>query len=223
MVEQLTFDLPVRSAQGRDDFFVSPANALAVAMLDVWPNWPNGKLVLTGSKGAGKSHLAQVWATQVDAQIVSATALTWDMVAQLAQCPAVVEDADEALSDEAEQALFHLHNLLESKGLLVTGQTAATRWPIRLPDLASRLQAMTTVALEPPDDALLTALLVKLFDDRQLMVPPAVIRYAVPRMERSFVAAQHLVATLDAQALRMRSAVTLGMARAILDTGGEDA
>jgi hypothetical protein len=62
MAEQLVFDLPVRPAMGRDDFFVTGSNAAALAQVDGWRDWPFGKLVLVGPEGAGKTHLAHVWA-----------------------------------------------------------------------------------------------------------------------------------------------------------------
>ncbi len=71
MAEQLTFDLPLRPAMGRDDFYISDANAGAVAQIDGWRDWPTGKLVLCGATGSGKTHLAHVWAAQSSAQIVA--------------------------------------------------------------------------------------------------------------------------------------------------------
>ena len=58
---QLAFDLPHRPASGRDDFLVTPSNAKAVALIDLWPNWPSNTLILLGPAGSGKSHLAAVW------------------------------------------------------------------------------------------------------------------------------------------------------------------
>ena len=72
MSQQLTFDMPSQPALGRGDFFVSPANAAAVEAIQSWHDWPQGKLILVGPKGAGKTHLAHVWAAMCDAQIVTA-------------------------------------------------------------------------------------------------------------------------------------------------------
>ena len=87
MAEQLNFDLPVRAALGRDDFFVSPANAMAMGLVDLWPNWSAGKLVLSGPKGAGKTHLVHVWAAMSGAHIVSATSLHKDSVPDFGKNP----------------------------------------------------------------------------------------------------------------------------------------
>ena len=227
MPRQLALDLPVRPALGRDDFFVSASNALALATLDGWPNWPSGKLILTGAAGAGKSHLAQVWARDTGAQIIAAADLAQADVPSLARGCVGVEDADGLgdLPPEAETALFHLHNLTLAEGgrLLITAAAPPAAWGLRLPDLASRMMATPLAALDAPDDALLSAMLFKLFGDRGLVVPPRVIEYLIPRMERSHAAAARLVADLDSAALERGGGITLPLASATLDKRDQDA
>lgn len=225
MPEQLTFDLPARAALGRDDFFVTPANALAMAMLDAWPDWPEGRLLITGPGGAGKSHLAAVWAARAEARILAAETLRPEDIPDLVQGPIVIEDLERLPLGAAEHALFHLLNLARAEGqsVLMSAACGARQLPIALPDLASRVQAVTSVAVDPPDEALLGAVLVKLFDDRQLQVSANLIPYLQARMERSFAAAQDIVARLDAEALRSRAPISRAMARRLLDMGGDGA
>lgn len=197
---------------------VSPSNAGALAALD--GPWPQGKLVLTGPAGSGKSHLAQVWAGEQGAVALDGALLAAAALGQINPMAVLVDDADRVAGDPAgEQALFHLHNLVMAAGghLLLTGPTPPSRWPIVLPDLASRLAATATAALNPPDDPLLAALLVKLFADRQLRVAPDLIAYLVTRMDRSFAAAGALVAALDAGALAEQRAVNRALAADLLD------
>lgn len=223
MTEQLAFDLPVRSATGREDFFVSPSNAVAVAQIEAWRDWPQRKLVLVGPEGAGKTHLAHVWADASGAKIVAAADLPGAGIEALAGQGAVaVEDADRIAGERAaEEALFHLHNLMLAEGgaLLLTARSAPRQWPLALPDLRSRLEATASATLEAPDDALLAALLVKLFADRQIAVPPRLIPYLVGRMDRSFAAAQALVAALDRRALETGRKIGVGLAAELLDKG----
>lgn len=218
MPEQLTFDLPTVAALGREDFFVSPANATAVAMLEGWQSWPAGKMVLVGPPASGKTHLAHVWAQMTGAAIIGADALATADIAALAEGPAlVVEDLGRPGLDE--DALFHLHNLCAAEGsaLLMTAAAPPALWPLRLADLASRMQAATVTTLEPPDDALLQAVLLKLFSDRQITVPPNLLPYLTGRMDRSFAAARALVAKIDAAALSQKRAVTRKLAAEVLD------
>jgi chromosomal replication initiation ATPase DnaA len=225
MAEQLTFRLPSRPALGRSDFFVSPSNADAVAMVSEAARWPEGKLALTGPEGAGKTHLAHVWAAETGAVILDATDLAAaDLPALAASARVAVEGMEARTGDPAaERALLHLHNLLRGAGqLLLTGRTAPARWPIALPDLRSRMGATAVAELAPPDDALLSAVLVKLFSDRQIAVAPALVAYLVPRIDRSFAAARDIVDRLDRAALAEARPVGRALAARLLDKGGPD-
>lgn len=218
MSKQLAFDLPIREARGRADFFVAPSNALALAALDGWRDWPLGKLVLTGPEGSGKTHLAQVWAADVGATVITAQELDTTDLPALAQGPLAVEDAQTiAATPGLETALFHLHNLMAEARhpLLITADTPPRDWGLRLPDLASRMQAAQIARLETPDEALLGAVLMKQFQDRQLAIPPATITALVREMERSLSLVRALVAAIDARALSEAAPITRSMA---LDT-----
>lgn len=218
MIRQLAFDLPARAAYSRDDFFASPANALALAAIDGWRDWPQGRMLLIGPSGTGKTHLAHVWAQTTNATLIAATDLPDANLPGLAASPAVVvEDAD-TLPRSGETALFHLHNMLHGLApLLLTAGTPPRDWGLTLPDLASRMQAVASTRLAPPDDALLSAVLVKLFADRQITVPPNLIAYLALRMDRSIHAARQLVAALDARALALGRPITRALAAEVLD------
>ncbi len=223
MAEQLSFDLPAKTVLGRDDFFVSPANAMAVAMIDTPETWPDGKLALTGPAGAGKTHLTHVWADRCGAVIQSAAGLRAQDIPSLAQGPVAVEDIPDIASDpEAQQALFHLHNLLlaEDHQLLMTGRATPNLWNLSLPDLQSRVQAAAHIALEAPDDGLLAAVLAKLFADRQITPRPDVIPYLLQRMDRSFQTASQIVESLDRAAMAQGRTVSRRLAAQILDSAG---
>lgn len=220
MTQQLSFDLPIRAALGREDFFVAPANAMAVALIENWQHWPGRKLLLEGPLGAGKTHLAHVWAKAAGAQIVAATALRQADIPALSRSCIAVEDVPAIAGDaQAEDALFHLHNLVLAEGhaLLLTADRPASRWGLHLPDLASRMQGTQATRLEAPDDRLLAALLAKLFADRQLIPTPDTIPYLVARMDRSFDNARQLVAQLDQAALSQGRAVNRKLAGEVLE------
>lgn len=217
---QLVLDLPVRPALGREDFFVSPANALVVAMVDRWPDWPVRRLAVVGPPGAGKTHLAHVWSARSGAKILPAAALAGLALGEVAPDAALaVEDADGAggRGAAAEEALFHLCNRLAAQGsLLLCGREPPSRWPVALPDLASRLRATAVARLEPPDDALLAAVLVKLFADRQLAVGPDLVQYLLPRIDRGFAAAEAVVVALDRAGLARHRPITARLAAEVL-------
>lgn len=220
MPRQLSFDLPSRAAARREDFYVSSANATAVALIEGWQDWPARKLVLCGPPGAGKTHLAHVWSDLSGARIVAASALSQADIPDLCTGPVAIEDADQIAGDTAaEKALFHLHNLILAEGqhLLITARRAPSHWPLILPDLASRMQATPTCTLARPDDELLSAVLLKLMGDRQVLPTPGTIPYLVRHMPRDFEAAARVVATLDHLALERRRPVTRALAAEVLD------
>jgi DnaA regulatory inactivator Hda len=182
-------------------------------------------LVIFGPAGCGKTHLAQVWRARTNAPRIAPSDLKVEAVPDLLdKARAVVIDNAErgAGNAETERALFHLYNLARESGghLLLTAETAPAHWNIRLPDLRSRMIAAPAVAVGLPDDALLAAILVKLFTDRQVRVGTDVIRFLVTHMERSFDAARRLVADLDAAALAARRRITVPLARRVLEREG---
>lgn len=220
MSTQLGFDLPSRAALGRDAFFVAPSNAMALAMIDSWQNWAGRKLALSGPAGAGKTHLAHVWAEMAGARIVSARDIKADIVPEFATTHLAVEDIPLIADDpDAQTALFHLHNLTLAEGhsLLLTGAAPVQHWGLSLPDLVSRLQGTTAVTLEPPDDALLSALLVKLLADRQLTPKPDLIPYLLTRIDRSFASAIAVIEQLDTESLALKRPITRALAVQTLD------
>jgi chromosomal replication initiation ATPase DnaA len=216
---QLTLDLEHAESYARDDFLGGPSNAAALTLIDSWPDWPNRVVALIGPEGSGKSHLASVWAGLTGARSIAARALRDnDVPVALATRALVVEDAAEAGFDET--AMFHLLNLAREEGafVLLTARTAPVVWTIRTRDLASRLKAVPVVALAPPDDALLRAVLVKLFADRQLGVDEQLVGYVATRIGRSFADAKAAVATLDQEAMRRQRPLTRALAAEVLRT-----
>ena len=205
MPRQLVLDLPFRAAMGRDDFFVSDANAAAVAGLEAWKGWPGGKMLLIGPPGSGKTHLAHVFAAQTGARIIAATEVALaDPAAPARAAALVVEDAERIAGDPAaEEALFHLHNACAGEGcaLLLTASAPPQAWGLGLPDLQSRMQQAGQLTLSPPDDALMAAVLVKLATDRQMPLTPALVAHILARIERSLDYVQRFVTALDAEAL----------------------
>lgn len=214
MAEQQLLDisLPRRRAFERDDFYVSASNEAALAMIENMPGWPNGQLMLTGPKGAGKTHLAHVWIEATGAERVLANKLCDGDVAALTSIGAVVvEDIDRMHGATAETALFHLMNLARAEGaaLLVTSRVQPTHLTLSVHDLASRLAGLTNVAIDAPDEALMRDIIIKQFRDRHLTVAKPVVAFIARRIERSARAAAESVDRLDILSRAEAHAITI--------------
>lgn len=219
MASQLILPLNPRSKLARADFIVAPGNAQAVAIVDSWPEWPAWALVLHGPAGSGKSHLASVWAAAAGAEVLAAETLAkLDPAALAGRGPLAVEDVDSVpASPEKDRVLFALiEGAASGTPVLFTGREPAAGWRATLPDLSSRFSALLDFSLWAPDEGLLAALARKLFTDRQLAVPDAVIMRMIRSLERSPSAIRDFVAGADEKALAEGRAVNLSLVRELL-------
>ncbi|MGY6531996.1 hypothetical protein [Glycocaulis sp.] len=226
---QLALDLSLEPDYRAESFAVSEANASALALVNRWPRWRHGHLLLTGPAGSGKTHLAHMWRVRTGARFLDAGTLSKALPGVQRGASVIVEDCYAGLD---EMGLFHLLNRAAGDSgisVLMTARQPGGGWHVGVPDLASRLAAAETAVLNEPDDALLRQVLEKLFRDRRTPLSPGVIDYILVRMERSVDFARALVARLDNAALAAKGPVTRTLAREMLaglssaDTTREDA
>lgn len=221
---QLILDLPHRPALAAEDFLVSDANSAAVALIDRWPDWPQASALVVGPARSGKSHLANVWRLRSGAEtLLPAADIDEAVIAHLQQSRAlVIEDLDRGIG--SERVLFHLLNVAKETQahLLLTSARAPEQLQVALPDLRSRLRALALVRIEAPDEALLRAVLVKLFNDRQLVVEPHVIEHLALHVDRSMAAAARVVDEIDRRALATKRRVTRTLAAEVLAEFGTE-
>ena len=215
-MSQLVLPLETNPALGREDFIVSAGNRDAVAFIDAWPDWTAPTAALFGPPGSGKSHLVAIWARRTSARIVEAADMD-DTILGEGGAMAVENAGAAILPDGAERTLFAL--LERGTPMLLTGREAPSLWSARLPDLVSRFRALLAFGLWAPDDALLEALARKLFHDRQLHVPDAVIAQMLRSLERSPAAIRDFVARADESALAEKRPVTVNLVRGFLPQG----
>ena len=213
MSSQLILPIEPASRMTRDDFIVASANRDALAFLDAWPDWPMPAAALFGPSASGKTHLARIWASRVHAAFADARELDAPLSGA-----AVVENCDSVTGHAHEPALFAM--LERGVPLLLTGRSAPASWPAALPDLVSRFRALVAFELGSADEALLMALAVKLFADRQVQVPEAVVMELVQQLERSPAAIRDFIAKADATALSRQKPINLQLIRGLMTDSG---
>ena len=209
MSSQLVLPLEPRNAMTRADFIEAPGNARAFAFLDAWPDWPAPAAALSGPSASGKTHLARIWAARSGAALADARTLREPLPGA-----AVVENCDSVTDSDHEPALFAM--LERGTPLLLTGRAAPAHWHVALPDLASRFRALIAFTLGEADEALLMALAVKLFADRQVMVPEAVVTRLVQGLERSPAAIRDFIARADQEAMSRQKPINLQLIRELM-------
>jgi hypothetical protein len=192
----LPLDWPV--ADRDEDFLISDSNRAAFEHLKRWSLWPVMATLVTGPRKSGRSLLGRLFVRKAGGRLF--------------------DNAE----DHDEEALFHAWNEAQQsrRPLLIVADSPPPVWQVSLPDLRSRLAATPHVALGEPDDRLIGDLIVKLLGDRGVAVPPEVPAYVVPRIERSYMAVQQAVGTLDRAALSHHRRMTVAMARRALSESG---
>jgi chromosomal replication initiation ATPase DnaA len=199
---QFALPFPAHPPDYGADFMPACSNAAARAWLDRPDDWPGSRLALWGEAGCGKTHLLHRWAALTGASLMSASALRG--LPPPPAAPGIALDDADSIADEV--ALLHLLNAAADSGtrVLLAGRTPPARWQVALPDLASRLRAITAVAIVRPEESLLRALLAKLLADRQLAIPGATQDALLQCLPRTPAALREAVARLDAAPLPNR-------------------
>jgi chromosomal replication initiation ATPase DnaA len=216
-VKQQILPLELLPAFDAKDFILSSANEEAYLWLMRWPNWPNRCLAIYGDKGCGKTHLSKIYQTNTQATYLKGQEFnTIDLETLLKEPNLFI--LDDAHLIEKEEKLFHFYNhLVLTKGsLLFLSLTPPAHWGTHLPDLRSRLHTIPALKIHPPDEALLTQVIQKLFSDLQLKVDEGVVSFLLNHMERSFESAHFWVETLNVWALTQKRSITIPLVREIL-------
>jgi len=188
----LPFHWPV--AEKDEDFLISDANRDAFDHFKRWSLWPVHATLLTGPRKSGRSLLGRIFVRKTGGRLF--------------------DNAE----DHEEEALFHAWNDAQAtrRPLLIVADAPPPRWEVKLPDLRSRLAATPQIAIAPPDDLLLGALVMKLLGDRGVAAPAELADFIVPRIERSYVGVLKVVDALDRAVLSHHKRLTVPVAKRAL-------
>jgi len=215
LADQMRLPLQRDLPDGAEGFVVSDCNRAAVEALADWPNLIGGVMAICGPAGCGKSRLAQVWAERVGAVAIHGAEAALIDPMEMDGRPVLLDRA----MDADDETLFHLINLAQAPGgaMLMVSRPAPSAWVVELPDLRSRLDAVISVAMEAPDDVVLSAMLEDRFAERGIRPQKDVIPYLLRRIDRSAAAAADVVERLDG----LHKPVTRALARAAVE-GAEE-
>lgn len=193
-MSQIALPFAWPASPGDDEFLVTPSNARAAHALEHWGAWPVMTAILTGPRKSGRSLLARIFAGKSGGSTI-----------------------DDAQGRDEEQ-LFHAWNRAQAdrKPLVMVADVPPPAWSVRLPDLRSRLAISPIATIGAPDDALMHALLERLFARRGLDARPDLLDWLVTRIERNHVAVLRAVDLLDQEVLERRKRLSIPFARSVL-------
>lgn len=186
------------------------SNDAARVWLACTPDWPQRRLAIWGPAASGKSRLLAHWARGEDALLIPGAALRFTPPSRAL----AIDDAHLA----PPLALLHMLNAAQEAGhpVLLAAPMSPARWPVELPDLASRLRAITAVEIAAPEDTLLHALLARLLAERQLRPSEPTLAWLLARLPRTHLAIADAVERLDRAAQALGIAITPALARLVL-------
>jgi len=218
---QLTIEMPKRTALDREDFLVNVKNEAAVDFIDNFYKEPIKIGILIGPEGSGKTHLVNVLCKSLEG-------IKWSFLSSenkdiydtfKINDVIIIEDINIYNSKQKEEFLLHSINLSKelNKALLLTSSLKVSKLNFKTLDLVSRLEAMRTAFIEEPDDMLMEALIIKLFNDRQLLVKPNTINFLMQRIERSYLGVSEIIELIDKVSLAQKKSVTIKLIKDLID------
>jgi chromosomal replication initiation ATPase DnaA len=199
-MSQMALPLGWPADERQEDFIVGESNARAVKHLEHWGTWPVMATLLVGPRKSGRSLLGRLFARKSGGRLI--------------------DDADR----RPEEELFHAWNAAQEshRPLLIVADEAPPAWKVRLPDLRTRLSATPVISLGDPDDELAAGLIEKLLLQRNLQVPPGLVPWLVPRIERTHIGIIQAVDALDEAALARQVRLSIKLARDTFGAKQED-
>jgi chromosomal replication initiation ATPase DnaA len=199
-MSQMALPLGWPADERQEDFIVGESNARAVKHLEHWGTWPVMATLLVGPRKSGRSLLGRLFARKSGGRLI--------------------DDADR----RPEEELFHAWNAAQEshRPLLIVADEAPPAWKVRLPDLRTRLSATPVISLGDPDDELAAGLIEKLLLQRNLQVPPGLVPWLVPRIERTHIGIIQAVDALDEAALARHVRLSIKLARDTFGAKQED-
>ena len=216
MNNQLVLKFPQQQAYKKEDFYVSPSNQEAYDFINSWPKWIKRIVNIFGPKGSGKSHLASILKNKTSCLQVDSNRLNEKIFYKFKTNEVlIIENLNEKVSEEL---LFSLWNiaLQDNKYFLINSIKPISSYKFKLPDLISRIKSSLIIGINLPNDDLISAIIVKNFSDKQIMVEKKHIDYILKRIDRSYEKISQFILTLDKYSLKKGSPFGLKLIKEVL-------
>ena len=209
-MEQNYFNYNLKTHSSIDDYFIGDSNK------DSYDNLINNNIsknfFLNGPNKSGKSHLGLIWKKKFKAISYK------NNLKQILDKRSNVL-IDDFFKDINEEDIFHIinHCNLNNYNILIISSVSLFDYKFKLKDLSSRLKTFINIKINLPDDQLLMNLMIKLFNDKQIIVKnPEIFNYIVKRVDRSYEKVFILISKIDKLLFEKNKQLTIPLIKELI-------
>ena len=213
--KQLYFDMPDKTALGIEDYIITESNSFAFDLISRMIKGEINQGVISGPSFSGKTHLSKILIKNIgNNESLYIDRDFRDIVEKVGSSNLIViENIDNVIEARLEEDLFHIINFTKEndKKLLMTSGKSISNIEFKLEDLKSRLNAIIEAKIMQPDDELMKLVLIKIFNDKQLLINPNVIDFLMSRLERSYKSINDFIEKIDKFSLEKGKKITIAL------------
>jgi len=215
-LNQLLLDFDIKRTFNNHDYYVSDNNYFAFNLIDKWPKWEKKILNISGEKFSGKTHLANIFKSKSSALLLNENEINNDVFKKIKLYESIIVDGFSNKIDE--NLTYSIFNLVDqdSKYLLINSETPLNEINFELPDLVSRSRNLLHAKINPPDDELIFAIILKNFSDRQIKLEKKIIEFIINRIDRSYSKISEFIYKVDELSLKKKKPINLKTIKEIL-------
>ena len=215
-LNQLLLDFDIKTNFNDHDYYVSESNYFAFTLIDKWPKWEKRILNISGEKYSGKTHLANIFKSKASALFLNENEINENIFKKIKLYESIIVDGFSNILDE--RLIYSILNLVDqdSKYLLINSETPLGEMNFKLPDLASRSKNLLHAKIDPPDDDLIFAIILKNFSDRQIKLEKKIIEFIINRIDRSYGKISEFIYKIDELSLKKKKPINLKTIKEIL-------
>ena len=215
-LNQLLLNFNFKKSFNDHDYFVSDSNYFAFNLVDKWPKWEKKILNISGEKFSGKTHLANIFKSKSSALLLNEKDISNEVFKKIKLYESII--IDEFSNRIDENLIYSIFNLVDqdSKYLLINSETPLSELNFKLPDLISRSKNVLLAEINPPDDELIFAIILKNFSDRQIRLEKKIIEFIINRIDRSYSKIYEFIYKIDELSLKKKKPINLKTIKEIL-------
>ena len=209
-MEQKYFNYNLKTHLSIDDYFIGDSNKDSYNQL-VNNNFSKN-FFLNGPNKSGKSHLGLIWKKKFHAISYN------NNLKQILDKKSNVL-IDNFLKNSSEEDIFHTinHCNLNNLNILIISSVSLFDYEFELKDLSSRLKTFINIKINLPDDQLLMNLMIKLFNDKQIIIKnPEIFNYIIKRVDRSYEKVFILIDRIDKLLFEKNKQLTIPLIKELI-------